>query len=157
MGFVLPEVTVVNLHGPREFLDKKISWVKGNALNLPFDDNEFEVSMSNSVLEHMDSWQDQVKFAGVTIRVAKKYFVQVPCKEFPIDPHFLSFFIHWFSKRTQMKLVRNFSLYGLMERPSSADIKQRIEGTNFITIKQITSLFSDSKIFGEKFLGFQKV
>ena len=40
--------------------------------------------------------------------------------EFPIEPHVLTPFIHWLPRKLQARLLRNFTVWGLMTRPDAA-------------------------------------
>src|SRR3954449_3086576 len=61
--------------------------VRGDATRMPFDDGEFDVAFSNSVIEHVPP-ELQSSFAAEVARVAKRYFVQTPNRYFPIEPHY---------------------------------------------------------------------
>jgi len=53
----------------------------------PFDDFEFDVVFSNSVIEHLGDFLDQKLFATEVQRVSKRYFLQTPSFWFPYEPH----------------------------------------------------------------------
>lgn len=61
---------------------------QADALDLPFDDAEFDIAFSNSVIEHL-SPSDWGKFAAELMRVSRRFFVQTPNKWFPVEPHVL--------------------------------------------------------------------
>jgi ubiquinone/menaquinone biosynthesis C-methylase UbiE len=56
--------------------------VLGDARELPFKDNSFDVVFSNSLIEHLYSFGQQQKFADECRRVAPRYCVQVPNQHF---------------------------------------------------------------------------
>jgi hypothetical protein len=83
------DVTCFNL-GDYEGADGRITVIRGDARDLSrFRDGEFDVVHCNSVLEHVGGWDDQRRAAAEIRRVGRKYFVQVPNRHFPIEPHFL--------------------------------------------------------------------
>jgi 2-polyprenyl-3-methyl-5-hydroxy-6-metoxy-1,4-benzoquinol methylase len=54
-----------------------------------FQNDEFDIVFSNSVIEHVGSYEEQNLMASEVRRVGKRYFIQTPNLFFPIEPHFL--------------------------------------------------------------------
>src|SRR5262249_54344674 len=54
---------------------------------LPFDDGAFDVATSNAVLEHVGSRANQELFVSELLRVARRVFISVPNRFFPIEHH----------------------------------------------------------------------
>jgi hypothetical protein len=54
---------------------------------LPFADNAFDVAASNAVLEHVGSRAHQEFFLRELTRVARRVFVSVPNRFFPVEHH----------------------------------------------------------------------
>lgn len=54
---------------------------------LPFADNSFDVATSNAVLEHVGSHDNQMLFVKELCRVARRVFITVPNKFFPVEHH----------------------------------------------------------------------
>jgi SAM-dependent methyltransferase len=54
---------------------------------LPFADKAFDIAVSNAVLEHVGSAQHQAAFVRELCRVAKKVFISVPNRYFPVEHH----------------------------------------------------------------------
>ena len=55
--------------------------------SLPFEANAFDIAASNAVLEHVGSFEKQVVFVGELCRVARRVFITVPNKFFPVEHH----------------------------------------------------------------------
>jgi hypothetical protein len=92
-------VTLLNVFGEAPWpLPPGMTYVCGSALGLPFDDNAFDVAYSNSVIEHVRTWENQVRFAAEIRRVAPRYYVQTPNAAFPIEPHVMGLGIQWLPK-----------------------------------------------------------
>ena len=54
---------------------------------LPFTDKSFAIAASNAVLEHVGSAANQAFFVRETMRVARKVFISVPHRYFPVEHH----------------------------------------------------------------------
>jgi len=63
---------------------------------LPFPDKRFAIAASNAVLEHVGSRREQVKFLAELCRVARRVFVSVPNRFFPLEHHTSLPFVHYF-------------------------------------------------------------
>jgi hypothetical protein len=150
-----PRVTILNLsvQGTR---GGKFEWVIGDARKLPFPDKAFEIVYSNSVIEHLGNLDDQRRFAAECSRVGCAYFVQTPNRNFPIEPHLLTPFIHWLPRKWQARLLRNFTLWGWITRPDAAARARFLDTTRMLTRAEFQSLFPDAEIRAECFLGLSK-
>ena len=75
-------VTLVNLRfrDPAVLTDGRFTAVDGDATDLPFPDQSFEIAFSNSVIEHLTTWERQQAFASHARRVAKKLWIQTPAR-----------------------------------------------------------------------------
>ncbi|WP_233384365.1 class I SAM-dependent methyltransferase [Methylobacterium sp. C25] len=62
---------------------------------LPFADGSFDVAVSNAVLEHVGSRQNQRLMLAEMARVARSVFVTVPHRFFPIEHHTAVPFLHY--------------------------------------------------------------
>jgi SAM-dependent methyltransferase len=61
---------------------------------LPFQDGEFDLVYSSSVIEHVPRARREA-FAAEVRRVGRGWFVQTPAWSFPIEPHSLLPGAHW--------------------------------------------------------------
>ena len=61
---------------------------------LPFEDGQFDLAYSNSLIEHLPP-PARPAFAAEVKRVAMRWWVQTPAYGFPIEPHALLPFAHW--------------------------------------------------------------
>ena len=66
---------------------------------LDFADGAFEIATANAVLEHVGSVDHQRQFVGELCRVARKVFISVPHRYFPVEHHTALPMVH-FTDRT---------------------------------------------------------
>lgn len=130
----------------------KIFTVYGDALNLPYPDRFFSVGFSNSVIEHLGSWDRQKTFAREILRVGEKIWVQTPAYECPFEPHFLAPFFHWLPKQWQLRLARNFTIWGLLHRPTLQSAQDMVQEVRLLKKSEFSELFPSCEIITEKLL-----
>jgi SAM-dependent methyltransferase len=65
---------------------------------LPFEDGEFDLVYSSSVIEHVPR-EHRGAFAAEIRRVGRGWMVQTPAYSFPVEPHSLLPFAHWLPVR----------------------------------------------------------
>lgn len=153
---VAPRVTILNLVGPDEELPPHVDWMVGDARALPFGDGSFDICYSNSVIEHMSTWLGQQAFATEVRRVAPAYYVQTPNRGFPVEPHYLTPFIHWVPDHRRAALLRRFTVWGWMTKPTAAESEAVVEEIRLLTRAEMGALFPDAEIEAERAAGLAK-
>ena len=150
--------TVLNLSFPPGTAERspQFTCVTGDACALPFADGEFDVVFSNSVIEHVGTWERQQAFAAGARRVGRKLWIQTPARGFFIEPHLLTPFIHWLPARWQRRLIRYFTAWGWLTRPTPAAVDAFLAEVRLLTRAEVQQLFPDCEILEEKFLGLTK-
>lgn len=156
MGYPVPDVTIMNLYQGPENLPPGIKWMVGDGKYLPFDGAAFDLVFSNSVIEHLGDWESQRLFANEIMRVGTKHYIQTPNRYFFIEPHLIAPFIHWLPQKIQFKLLRNFTVWGVLTRPSQEQCRNFLHEVRLLTESEMVRLFPDSKIIKEKFCGLTK-
>ena len=130
--------------------------VGGDGCNLTYPQGSFDVGFSNSVIEHVGTFERQKAFATAIRRVGKTIWVQTPAREFPIEPHFMAPFIHYFPRWLQRKTVRWFTILGLMTKPTPARIEELLNEIRLLNYQEMRELFPDCEIYREKSMGLTK-
>jgi hypothetical protein len=151
-----PRLTMVNLLFPVQKIPG-IQYVIADGRRLPFRDAAFELVYSNSVIEHVGEASDQHSFASEIVRVARRgYFVQTPNRWFPVEPHLLTPLIHFLPRNWQRVLIRNFTVWGLVTRPSREKVDAFLHSTRLLSHWQMARLFPYATISSESFLLLRK-
>lgn len=151
------DVILLNLTAPpNPSTPENFKFVVGDGTNLEFRDEEFDVVFSNSVIEHVGSRENQFKFAREISRVSKKIWMQTPARSFFFEPHYLTPFVHFFPKKMQKKLLRNFSVWGWITRPSQEYVNDIVDSTTLLGHDDLREMFPRCRIMRERFLFMTK-
>ena len=152
-------VTALNIY-PIEFTPTAeyppIELVVGDGCRLDYADRAFDLVFSNSVIEHLGTFERQQAFAAEARRVGRKLWVQTPAREFFIEPHLLAPFIHYLPVALQRRLIRRFTLWGMMTKPSPAGVEAFLQEVRLLSFAEMQQLFPDCEIRREKAFGFTK-
>jgi hypothetical protein len=151
---VRPRVTLLNILNYER--QDGLSFVKGDACALPFASNSFEVAFSNSVIEHLTTWERQQEFAKEITRVGRTYFVQTPNYWFPFEPHFLTPLFQFLPKKWRKLLAPRFTVRALVEKQTKEGTDRMVEEIRLLTCKDLKLLFPRGRILRERFMGFTK-
>jgi hypothetical protein len=148
-------VTLVNIDVDHDEPPPGMTFAVGDGRRLDYADGSFDIVFSNSVIEHVGDFEDQRRFADEARRVGRGLWVQTPAKEFFLEPHLFTPFIHRLPKETRSKLVRNFTVRGWIERPGPETVEELV-AVRLLGRDEMTSLFPDCRILEERFLGMTK-
>lgn len=152
---VAPRLVILNLEAPKE-REGDVAWIVADGCNLPFKDGAFDVVYSNSVIEHLGTFENQRRFAAEINRVGQQYYVQTPNKWFFIEPHLITPIIHWLPNRIKRRLLRNFTLWGLLTRPTPKQCDKFIKEIRLLDARELQDLFYRSEIKKERLFGLIK-
>jgi hypothetical protein len=129
----------------------------GDATDLSqFADHSFEVIFSNSVIEHLFTFENQRRMASEVQRVGKAYWVQTPNFWFPMEPHFHTVGWQWMPLDMRISLIRHrrFGWRGPCSDPQKA--RELVSEVRLMTGGELKTIFPEAKLVPEKFMGFNK-
>ena len=130
-------------------------YVQGDACDMKlFEDGEFDLAFSNSVIEHVGDFEKQMQMANEIRRVASGYWVQTPYKHFPLEVHMMFPFFQYlpFKIRAWLGVRWPFSF----EMMRNGDPLRDATAVWLLGIRQMKQLFPEAEIMTERFLGFPK-
>jgi 2-polyprenyl-3-methyl-5-hydroxy-6-metoxy-1,4-benzoquinol methylase len=131
--------------------------ITGDATNLNgIADKAFDIVFSNSVIEHLYSWENQQKMAKEVLRVGKYHFIQTPNYWFPIEPHWVFPFFQFLPRTIRVWLTHHFSLGHIPRMSDRAKAINQVEEIRLLRFSEYRMLFPHSAIYIEKFAGFNK-
>ncbi|PYM17031.1 MAG: methyltransferase type 11 [Verrucomicrobia bacterium] len=150
------KIILLNLHEIQVRYPNFTSIV-GDARKLDtFTDKSVDVVFSNSVIEHLGTYENQKHMANEVRRVGKRYFIQTPNFFFPIEPHFIFPFFHWLPLSARLMLISRFSL-GYIGRKQSREQAMRTLGEfRLLKKNEVKALFPDASIYSERVFGLTK-
>lgn len=152
---VRPRVAFLNVTAPRERAPGD-AWLVGDGTRLPFADAAFDVVFSNSVIEHVGDIEAQRRFAAEIRRVGRAYYVQTPNRGFPIEPHFLTPFVHYLPIAWRRRLVRNWTVWGWITRPTPAKAARMVDEIRLLDRNEFRAMFPDATLIVERAAGLPK-
>lgn len=121
-----------------------------------FAEQQFDIVFSNSVIEHVGSYERQRQMAEEVKRVGKRYYVQTPDRYFPIEPHVLLPFFQFLPFGLQVFLLTHFRSPWGWKIQGREEAEEYVQAIRLLTEAELRQLFPDAKIYKEKFLGLTK-
>ena len=137
---------------PADAPSHRIRTLVGDGCALGMPDRTYDVGFSNSVIEHVGTWERQQQFAREIRRVARSLWIQTPARICPIEPHYMTPFIHYLPRAWQKKLLRRCTLWGWIARPSPEYIDFMVTTTRLLRKSEMQQLFPDCRILTERLL-----
>lgn len=134
----------------------RFTYQMGDGRSLPFPDQSFDIVYANSVIEHLRTWEDQQRFAREALRVGRRVFIQTPNRWFPIEPHFITFFLHFLPKSWQRLFLPKLSFRGLFRSGDNVELQQLFEELRLLSFREMQALFPGCTIHRERLLGITK-
>lgn len=159
MGFTDPKEAAITILNSEKIkvTNPALKFVEGDARNLLlFNDKSFDVVFSNSVIEHVGSFEDQKKMGDEVLRVGRKYFIQTPNYYFPMEPHFLFPFFQFLPQSIQVFLLTNFKLGWFEKCAAKTEAVEIIRSIRLLKKNELLILFPEGKLRKEKFLFMTK-
>ena len=151
-----PRVTIVNPE-PVSTVQPGFEYIAGDGCALDFPDSTFDLAFSNSVIEHVGSFEDQRRFAQEMMRVGRRIYCQTPNRWFPVEFHFLGLFVHWLPREWFTYCVhRHMTLRGILGKPTREQSRELRGSIRLLSCRELRRLFPGCNIRTERFLGMAK-
>jgi hypothetical protein len=149
-------ITLVNL-APEPRRHSNILPLVGDATDLSdHADNSYDIAFSNSVIEHLFTYEQQARMAREMQRVARAYWVQTPNFWFPVEPHFLTPAWHWLPIGVRVAILRRRGVGWAGRCQDPAHARRVISEIRLMRRRELQRLFPGATIVGERFGGLVK-
>lgn len=145
-------ITLINIEEKRFYETRSFNNVTfttqvGDGCNLKeIANQEFHLSHSNSVIEHVGSWEDIKNFRDELLRIGKYFFIQTPNYWFPMEPHYFLPFIHFFPRPVHTKLLM------VLKNRSFDRATSNFHENRMLSRNEFNFLFPDAHLITERFL-----
>jgi predicted SAM-dependent methyltransferase len=145
-------VTLINIRSNGIMENSRFVVRVGDGTKRPFGDNAFDIAFSNSVIEHVGTWEKQQDFAREARRVAGKLWIQTPARSFPIEAHLFAPYIQYLPKTAQHRIVQ-WTPRGLLE---PGVVHEIVDEVRLLSYREMKQLFPDCRILRERAFGLTK-
>lgn len=144
------QITLLNLmRESTEGLENVIA-VAGDARRMnEFANRSFDICFSNSVIEHVGTYADQLAAAQEMRRVARNYFVQTPNRWFPLEPHFLFPGWQFLPLTCRVWLHQSCNLGWMPRQPNPQLAEAEVRQIRLLTFGEMRQLFPEATIHRE--------
>ncbi|MDQ3020004.1 MAG: class I SAM-dependent methyltransferase [Bacteroidota bacterium] len=150
-------IMIVNNEVPDIKNFRNICFIKKDVRDLEFfDDKEYDLVYSNSLLEHLNKFEEQKNLAEEIKRIGKHHFIQTPNYYFPLEPHFLFPFFQFLSDKAKTNLLLKYNLgwYGRQDEQSKA--LELSSSIRLLKKSELKDIFPGSQIYTEKYFFLNK-
>jgi len=144
-------VTLLNLKFSEMPDLRGVSYETGDARDLSrFPDRHFHVCFSNSLIEHVATFDEQQVIANEIRRVCRGYFVQTPNLFFPLDPHFLVPAWQFLPISIRSRILQKSDLGWIKQVKDPLLALQTVQSIRLLCAREMKRLFPDSHTLREQ-------
>ena len=142
---------------PEQQRHENIKPIGGDATNLTqFDDRSFDVAFSNSVIEHLFTFDNQRRMAAESQRVGKAFWVQTPNFWFPMEPHFQVPGWQWMPLQLRTGIIRRWRCGWRGPCADLASARTTVEEVRLLSRSELKKIFPGAILVPERFCGLIK-
>lgn len=150
------EILTINLIAEGQ-LHRNIKPLTGDATNLSeFADQSMDVVFSNSVIEHLFTFENQRRMASEVQRVGKAFWVQTPNFWFPMEPHFHIIGWQWLPVSVRCSIIQKRVCGWRGPCPDPIEARRAVEELRLLTRTELQELFPGATLLAERFGGVVK-
>lgn len=131
--------------------------ITGDARNMgDFTAGQFDIVFSNSVIEHVGDYDQQMKMALEVQRVGKRYFLQTPNRNFPLEPHFLFPFFQFLPLNVRAYLISHLNITYSGDSHTKEQARRIAGDIRLLALRELRMMFPQAIVEKEKLFGLTK-
>ncbi len=136
---------------------ENIKSLAGDATDLSqFSDDSFEIVFSNSVIEHLFTFEQQRRMASEVQRVGKSLWVQTPNFWFPMEPHFYVPGWQWMPLNLRVSIIRRRRCGWRGPCPDPGLARELVREVRLMSERELRAIFPGATLVPERFCGLVK-
>lgn len=142
---------------PEQQRHENIKPLAGDATNLAqFEDRSFDVAFSNSVIEHLFTFDSQRRMASESQRVGKAFWVQTPNFWFPMEPHFQVPGWQWMPLQLRTAIIQRSRCGWRGPCADETGARKLVEEVRLLSLSELRAIFPAANMVPERFCGLVK-
>lgn len=150
------DVTTLNLQG-QELVEPGFRARVSDATDLSdIDAEQYDVVHSNSVIEHLKTWEGQSRMAQGILRLGLPFWIQCPSYWTPLEPHFLTPGWQFFPRTLRYWLIQRRQFGGRGPARDLRHARELVDEIRLLRAKDLSRLFPGATVQIERFGPFQK-
>jgi hypothetical protein len=151
------QITLFNLNRSR-LPDQTNGFIsdEGDARSEKINLAQYDVIFSNSVIEHLGSFEAMKQLADRIRSSSKPYYLQTPSRWFPLEPHCHIPFFQFLPRKLRAWLIWHFRINYFPRGHNYQDCLHVSDSTILLYKKQIQRLFPEADIMVEQLAGLPK-
>jgi hypothetical protein len=150
------DITLLNLV-EEESTSKNIHSTVGDATALDcYNDGDFDVVFSNSVIEHLFTFDSQRAMASEVARVGKAFWIQTPNYWFPIEPHFHWLGWQWYPRSVRVAMIQRIKCGHRGPCSTKQAAEAAVDEVRLMSHREMQEVFPKAQIWRERVLGATK-
>jgi hypothetical protein len=119
----------------------------GDACNLPWPDDYFDMVYSNAVIEHVGDFERQKKMASEVMRVGRNWFITTPNRWYPFEFHMRLPFVTWIPFHGYLKFGRLICYNHVKKKYTFG---QKMDHLRLMTARELKQCFWGSRIIKQR-------
>lgn len=150
------DIVTLNLVAEKQ-RHENITPLTGDATNLTqFDDRTFDIAFSNSVIEHLFTFENQRRMASEIQRVGKSFWVQTPNFWFPLEPHFHLPGWQWMPLELRVSIIRRRTCGWRGPCPDPVRARKLVQEVRLLRKSELRTIFPEASFLPERFCRWVK-
>jgi len=142
---------------PEKRQHENIEPLAGDATDLAqFDERSFDVAFSNSVIEHLFTFENQRRMAAEIQRVGKAFWVQTPNRWFPMEPHFQVPGWQWMPLHLRTAIIQRWRCGWRGPCADAVQARKLVEEVRLLSKSELSAIFPGANLVPERFCGLVK-